>query len=241
MSRRNAIRATAAVALATAVLAPAAAHAASPTVGQLVAFRDGSAEQRQVTAHAATARVGSRRCAVAAGTPLAALVRSGVGPLRIRDYGECSGRAVDAAGLYVASIAGERARGQNGWVYKVGNKVATAGAGDPSGPFGRGRLREGQRVTWFFCRMNVRTSSCQRTLGLAAAATGGGTVHVTVRAFNDRGRSRPRAGATIHAGVATATTGSDGTATMTLPRGRAALWASAPGTVRSFKEAVDVR
>jgi hypothetical protein len=89
--------------------------------------------------------------------------------------------------------------------------------------------------------MKVRTSSCQRTLGLTASAPGGGTVHVTVRAYNDRGRSRPRAGATVHAGVATATTGADGKATMTLPRGRNALWASAPGTVRSFREKIDVR
>ena len=240
MSVRTVVRAGAAAALAAAVAAPAAA-AAPPRVGQLVAFRDGSAEQRKVAARAATARIGNRRCAVGAGTPLAALVRSGIGPLRIKDYGECSPRPVDAAGLYVAAIRADRARRQNGWVYKVGNKVATAGAADPSGPFGRGRLRRGQRVTWFFCRMNVRRSSCQRTLGLSASATGGGTVDVTVRAYDDRGRSRPRAGATVHAGAATATTGSDGTATLTLPRGRAALWASAPGTVRSFKEAVDVR
>ena len=240
MSRRPALRATAAAALAVAVGVPVA-EAAPPRVGQLVAFRDGSAEQRKVAARAATARVGKRRCAVAAGTPLAALLRSRVGPLRIKDYGECSRRPIDAAGLYVAAIRGDRARRQNGWVYKVGNRVATAGAADPSGPFGRGRLRRGQRVTWFYCRMSVRTSSCQRTLGLSASATGGGTVEVTVRAYDDRGRSRPRAGATVHAGAATATTGSDGTATLTLARGRAALWASAPGTVRSFKEAVDVR
>ena len=241
MSRRTAIRATAAAALAAAAVAPAEATAASPTIGQLVAFRDGSAKQREVVAHAATARVGDRRCAVGAGTPLAALIRSNVGPLRIRDYGECSQRTVDAAGLYVAKIRGDRARGRNGWVYKVGNKVATAGAADPSGPFGRGRLREGQRVTWFYCRMRVRTSSCQRTLGLTADATGGGTVRVTVRGYDDRGRGRPRGGATVHAGVATATTASDGTVTMTLPRGRASLWASAPGAVRSFREAIDVR
>jgi hypothetical protein len=241
MNGRGAARATVAAALAAAALAPTAAQAASPQVRQLVAFRDGSAVQRQVTANAATARVGNRRCAVAAGTAMAALVRSGVRPLRIRDYGECSRRPVDAAGLYVVSIRDERARRQNGWVYKVGNKVATAGAADPSGAFGRGRLREGQRVTWFYCRMRVRTSSCQRTLGLTASTPGGGTVHVTVRAYDDRGRSRPRAGATVHAGVATATTGSDGKVTMTLPRGRNTLWASAPGVVRSFRETIDVQ
>ena len=240
MSRRHATRATVAAALAAAALAPVA-DAAAPRVSQLVAFRDGDANQKRVTARAATANVGSRRCAVGAATPLAVLIRSGIGPLRIKDYGDCSGRAVDAAGLYVSAIKGDRARGQNGWVYKIGNKVATAGAADPSGPFGRGRLRTGQRITWFYCRMNLRTSSCQRTLGLTAETPGGGTVHVTVRAYDDRGKSRPRAGATVHSEVATATTGSDGKVTMTLPRGRNVLWATSPGAVTSFMETIDVR
>jgi hypothetical protein len=240
MSRRTATRATVVAALAAAALAPAA-EAAAPRVSQLVAFRDGSAQQERPSTRATNVTVSGRRCAVGAATPLAALVRSGIGPVRIKDYGDCSRRAVDAGGLYVSAIKGDRARGQNGWVYKIGNRVATAGAADPSGPFGRGRLRRGQRVTWFYCRMNVRTSSCQRTLGLTAATPGGGTVHVTVRAYNDRGKSRPRAGATVHAGVATATTGRDGKVTMTLPRGRNTLYASAPGLVRSFREVVEVQ
>jgi hypothetical protein len=243
VSARHAIRATATAAagLAVALPVPAVGQAAAPRVEQLVAFKDGSAKQKRVKARAAAVRVGGRRCAVGSATALAALIRSDAGSLRLKDYGACSGRAADAGGLYVAAIAGERARGQNGWVYKVGNKVGTAGAADPQGAFGRGRLRRGARITWFYCRMSVRTGSCQRTLGIGAAAQGGGVVRVTVRGYDDRGRSRLRAGATVHAGSVTATTGADGTATLQLAPGRARVWASAPGLVRSFKEAVDVR
>ena len=230
------IRVIAAAALAAAALAPATA-AGAPRVKQLVAFRDGSAVQKAVTAHATTVRVRGRRCAVGAGTPLAALVRSRVGPLRLRDYGSCSKRPRDAGSLYVAAIAKDRGRGASGWVYKVGNKVASAGAADPSGPFGRGRLRAGARVTWFFCRMSIRTSSCQRTLAIKALSDATG-VTVTVRSYDDRGRSRPAGGATVHAGATTVTADSNGVAR--LPAGATRAWAEAPGMVRSFEEPIEV-
>jgi hypothetical protein len=239
MSARARIGATAAAALTAAALAPAAAQAASPTVEQLVAFKDGSVKQKRVRARASTARVGGKRCSVGAATALAALVRSKVGALNINDYGSCSGRARDAAGLYVRSIAGERAGGPNGWVYKVGNKVATAGAGDPAGPFGRGRLRAGNRITWFYCRM--KASACQRTLGVKPRAQGGGALKVTVRAYDDRGRAKLVPGATVHSGGLTATTGPDGSATLQLAPGQARVFATAKGRVRSFEEAVDVK
>jgi hypothetical protein len=239
MSARARIGATAAAALIAAALAPAAAQAASPTVEQLVVFRDGSAKQKHATARASSARVGGKRCAVAAGTALAALLRSRVGPLKLNDYGSCSRRAADAGGLYVRQIAGDRARGANGWVYKVGNKVATAGAGDPAGAFGRGRLAKGSRITWFYCRM--KASACQRTLGVKPRPQGGGALKVTVRAYDDRGRSKLVSGATVHSGDATATTGPDGSATLQLAPGRARVFATAKGRVRSFEEAVDVR
>jgi hypothetical protein len=241
MSLRVSLRAGATAVIAVAALAPGGAQAAAPRVNQLVVFRSGSAKQKQVVARAATVRVGRRRCAVGAGTALAALVHSGVGPLRLKDYGSCSRRAADAAGLFVAAIGPDRNRGQNGWVYKVGNRLATAGAADPAGPFGRGRLRARVRVTWFYCRLNVRTRSCQRTLAVRAQAQGGGAVRATVHSYNDRGRGRAVAGATVHAGSLTATTGDDGSATLTLPPGRARVWASARRAVRSFEEAVDVR
>ena len=40
----------------------------------------------------------------------------------------------DGGGLFVESIRGDANRGQNGWVYKVGRRAATAGAADPGGP-----------------------------------------------------------------------------------------------------------
>src|SRR3954471_23761557 len=244
MSGRIAIRATAAAALAAAAIAPAAAEAKPPRVQQLVAFRNGTAKQKSLVAKAATAHVGKRRCAVSTGTALAALIRSKVGALKLRDYGSCTRKhPADAAGLYVAAIAGERAKGVSGWVYKVGHRVATTGAADPTGPFGTGkRLRKGARVTWFYCRMSTKTNSCQRTLGLKAKPQGGGAVKVTVRAYNDGGHYRPVAGAAVHVrGGGTVKTGPGGTATLQLPLGRARLWATAKARVRSFQEVVDVK
>jgi hypothetical protein len=218
--------------------APAAA-APGPEVEQLVVFRGGAAVAKSVRASATTVKVGRRRCAVGRGTALAALVRSKPGRLGVRDYGSCSRRAADGVSLFVRSIRGDVNRGQSGWVYKVGRKLATAGAGDPSGPFGSGRLRKGQRVTWFYCKLEGR--SCQRTLALKAAAEGGGSVLVTVRAYDDEGRSIPATGAAVSGGGASATTGGDGTARLTLAPGRVRLKATQPGAIRSFSERVAVR
>jgi hypothetical protein len=207
----------------------------------MVVFRSGRAVTKTVRARRVLVRVGGRRCAAGDGTPLAALVRSRPRRLRLRDFGSCSRRPRDSGGLFVSGIGPDRNRGQNGWVYKVGTKLATAGAADPAGPFGRGRLRSGARVTWFYCRLSARTHSCQRTLRVGASAPGGGALRVTVRSHDDRGRARRVAGATVHAGAASATTGQDGTATLQLPPGRVAVWAERRGLVRSFEEVVDVR
>jgi len=226
----------AAAALAVAV-GPASASA--PKVQQLVAFKNGDAQQRLVKAGGTKARVGSRRCAVGAATPLAALLHAGLPGIRLKDYGACSSRAADAGGLYVARIRKDAAKGVNGWVYKVGNKTASAGAGDPAGPFGSGRLRTGARVTWFYCHM--KANGCQRTLAIRANPTGGGQVKVTVRSYDDRGKARPAANATVHAGAAQATTDSKGVATLTTDPGTATVFATAKGLVRSFGEPVDVK
>jgi hypothetical protein len=241
VSRSARIRAGAAAALAVAALAPGAAAAAAPKVDLLVAFRDGSARQARVTASKATAKLGGTRCAVGQGTSLAALIHSRIGPIKLRDYGACSKRAADGAGLYVASIRGERARGSDGWVYKVGTKTASAGAADPTGPFGRGRLKRGAVVTWFYCRMNERTGSCQRTLLSEPKALGGGLLEVTVRAFDDRGRARLAAGATVHAGDLTGTAGPDGVARFEASPGKARVYAELKGAVRSYGRTVAIR
>jgi hypothetical protein len=228
--------ATGAVVAIAAAAAPA--QAASPKVAQLVVFRGGTAVQKQVTAAAVKVKIGKKRCAVGAGTALAALAQSKIGAIQLHDYGSCSSNARDAAGLYVRRIRKDGAKGPNGWVYKVGTKVAPAGAGDPSGPFGNGRLKSGARITWFYCRMGSR--GCQRTLGVTANALGGGQVRVTVRAYDDGGKSRAAAGASVHMGSTTAKTDSHGRATVAAAPGTRKVYAQSKGLVRSYTERIDV-
>jgi hypothetical protein len=227
--------------LACAAPAPAAS---APRVETMVVGEIGAAlaPAKVVAANATTVRASGRRCAVAAGTPLAALVARGPS-LGIRDMGSCSRRrAVDSSGLYVFRVGSERARGQAGWVYKVGRRVGTAGAADPSGPFGTGRrLRGGQRLLWFWCRSAGR---CQRTLEVSAPAraTAGQPLTVTVRGYDDNGRGVAVSRATVTLGSATATTGAGGRATIVpATAGRARLRATKQGLVESFPRTVTVR
>jgi hypothetical protein len=230
------VLATAVVVLAA--LAPPAAAAAR--IHQMVVFRDGHARTSQPSLAAATVKVGHKRCAVAGGTALAALVRSGIGPLSVRDYGSCSGRPADAASLFVSAIGSDRNKGSDGWVYKAGNVLGTAGAGDPAGPLGHGRLRAGARVTWFWCHVTTRDNGCPHTLGIAVTP-GSGSLTVRVRRYDDRGKSFSAAGATVHAGSATATAGSDGLARLSLPRGRYSVYATQATRIRSFAAATEVK
>jgi hypothetical protein len=232
------VRARIAAGAAVALAAAAAPAQAAPKVEQLVVFKNGTAVQKQVTAGAASVKVGKRSCAVGAGTALAALVKSKIGTIQLHDYGSCSSNPNDAAGLYVRRIRKDAAKGLSGWVYKVGNKVAPAGAGDPAGPFGNGRLKPGARVTWFFC--HTGSSGCQRTLALKAKALGGGGLRVTVRAYDDNGRSRVARGATVHVGNLQAKTDSHGMATVTASPGTRKVWAQSKGVVRSYTERIDV-
>jgi hypothetical protein len=218
-------------------LAVPSAEAAVPTVRQMVVFRSGKAVTKTVRASRVLVRVEGRRCAAGDGTALAALVRSKPGRLRLRDFGSCSRNPRDGAALFVSAIGRDRSRGQNGWVYKVGRRSATAGAADPSGPFGRGRLRSRQRVTWFYCRL--RGGGCQRTLEVRASAEPGGLV-ATVRGYDDEGRGVAVEGATVSAGGASAETGPDGSARLALTAGAYRVVASKPGLVRSFAERVEV-
>jgi hypothetical protein len=221
---------------AMALASPPAAAAAAPRVKQLVVFRSGEAVQRTTSTRQATVTVAGRRCAVGDGTALAALVRSRPGRLRLRDFGACSFRPRDSASLLVTGIRADRNRGQRGWVYKVGRRAASAGAADMSGPFGRGRLRAGQRVTWFYC---VRAADCQRTLELRTAPMAGGIV-ATVRGYDDAGDGIPIEGATVSASGVTGLTAADGRVQMVLPPGVHRLIARKDGLVRSFTERVEV-
>lgn len=219
-----------------ALAVPPAAGAAAPRIQQLVVFRDGHALQKRVSTAATEVRVSGRRCAVAEATALAALARSRPGRLRLRDFGTCSSRPRDAAGLLVTGIGPDRNRGQRGWVYKVGHRAATAGAADPGGPFGRGRLRARTRVTWFYC---VRAADCQRTLDVRAQAVAGGVV-ATVRGYDDAGEGGPIEGATVTTAGVSGLTGADGRVQLALPSGTHRLVARKDGLVRSFTERVEV-
>ena len=220
------------IAIAVLVAAPAAAPAA--TVETMVAGKQRVlraakpvklVEQRRV-------KVGGRRCTVAGATPLGVLAGTSLA-LRLRDYGSCGRRPADAASLFVTSIAGERNRGQDGWVYKVGRKVSSSGAGDRSGR----RLRGGDRLLWFYCRTQ-RAGGCQRTLEATpdrTAAAPGETVRVTVRGYDDQGRGVAVAGATVRLGSASATTDAAGVAVLAVAEaGRLALTATRAGTVPAF-------
>ena len=99
---------------AVALALPPAAGAAAPRVKQLVVFRDGAAVQKTVGTWHASVAVRGRRCTVGDGTALAALVRSKAGSLRLRDFGACSTRPSDSAGLLVTGIGPDRNRGQQG-------------------------------------------------------------------------------------------------------------------------------
>ena len=225
---------------ALAAAAPPAGATSYPKVEQLVAFRDGTAIQKAATSKHVKVKVGSRDCEVGSATSLAAFVRIKPPKLRLRDYGSCSSRARDGAGLFVRGIGPDVNKGLDGWVYKVGQKLATAGAADPAGPFGSGRLKNGQRVTWFYCRLDKETHMCQRALVAKPSLTAPGQVTVTVRSYDDRGKSVLATGATVRAGDVTATTGDDGRAVLTLPPGRHSIHAERAGEIRSFAEEVDV-
>jgi len=220
------------------VLQAPAAVAAAPKLEHLVAYKSGRVVQKQVRAPARTVRVAGRRCAVAEGTALAALLRSRPGRVGLRDFGDCSRRARDGGGLFVRAISGERNRGQDGWTYKVGTRAATAGAADPSGPFGNGRLRSAKRVTWFYCRL--RRGSCQRTLGMKLERGADGTVAAVVRGYDDEGRSVPVGNATVTAGATRVATDARGR-TPPFDPGGDAVRARKRGLVPSFAERAPAR
>lgn len=233
------LRFIAALALAPAAVAGggtgSAAGAAPPRVEVIVAGKAKVlAAARFVRPSATTVTVGRRRCGVAAATPLAALaaVRRGRGPdFRLRDYGSCSRRSVDSAALFVTQVGPDRNRRADGWVYKVGRRVPSIGAADPSGR----RLRAGDRLTWFYCHAQS-SGGCQRTLEVAPLSGAGQPLRVLVRGYDDNGRAIAVAGATVSAGVLTALTGADGTATFP-PVGAAAtrtVQAQRAGLVPSF-------
>jgi hypothetical protein len=221
-----------ALAIALVLAGAVPAHAATADLLVLGKEQKVLAGPQRVTLEPRTVKAGGRTCAVAARTALGVLAGARLG-LGIRDHGACTRKARDAAGLYVRSVAGIRAKGRAGWVYKVGRRLASSGAGDPAGPFGSGPLKAGAKVLWFWCRLDAK-GACPRTLETAHTRTGD-AVRVTVRAYDDFGKGRLVEGATVRLGSASALTGPDGTATLT---GSGELVAEKAGAIRSFGVAV---
>ena len=187
--------------------------------------------------------IDGKRCALGRATPLSALAGTGTS-FRLIDYGACSRKPRDAGSLYVRQIGPDRAKGRDGWVYKVGRRSGSGGAADPSGPFGTGRLlRPGQQVLWFWCVKDT-ADVCQRTLETSSTRTvaAGAPLAVTVRGYDEAGKGVAVEGATVQVGAATAVTGAGGVATVTAPAtaGSYAVQASKPGLVLAFPRTVAV-
>jgi hypothetical protein len=182
-----------------------------------------------------TLKVAGRRCRLGAATPLSVLVATRL-KLGLRDYGRCGKRPRDAAGLYVTRVKREREKGRGGWVYKIGRKTPSLGAADPSR-----RLRDGQRVTWFWCEQDD-AGGCQRTLEVRpdrTSAAPGETLTVSVRGYDDQGKGVAVEGATVTLGSATAVSDAAGTAVLTVIES-GELEATRDGLVRAFPVEVKV-
>lgn len=230
--------------------ASVASAAAAPAVQTMIVGSTGAIlfPARTLTASATGVRVDGRSCAVAAGTPLAALAaaaRAGGPSFALRDYGRCDGSPVNSGELFVYELGGEANHGQDGWEYKVEGVSGTTGAADTSGPLGNGRLlRSGQRVLWFWCEASG--GGCQRTLEARAATSTvapGASLSVSVEGRENEGRGAAVSGAIVTLGSDFASTGSGGRATLVAPTapGRYQLSATRRGMVASFPETIVVR
>src|SRR5206468_4681253 len=123
---------------------------------------------------------------------------------RLRDYGRCARATPRASGqLFVNRIGGDVNAGNDGWFYKVNDRAPEVGAGDPAA-----RVRDGDRVLWFYCVFDDSARSCQRSLRVIpdAGAKAGQPLHVRVRAYDNAGRSVAAPGATVTLGSANAVT-----------------------------------
>jgi hypothetical protein len=203
---------------------------------------------RNLLASAMALSVHGRTCAVAAGTPLADLVaihNAGGPDFALRDYGHCGVSPPSSAELFVYTVGGESNSGQNGWEYKVDSRSGTTGAADPSGPQGNGRLLQpGDRVLWFWCEATA--GGCQRTMEMDPSSTAvapGQSITVSVRGFENEGRSSAATGATLTLGSDSAATGSEGRAQLRAPRtpGRYQLSATRRGMAPPFPWTIVVR
>ena len=254
-THRVAARAVAAAAVVAGLTAAGSgsAVAAAPLVQLQVVGKSGIlAGPKKVSAVSFTTVVGSgskrRNCTVAGGTPLAALKASGI-TFGIKDFGACSRNIIDSASLYVDSVRSLAGTGMQGWSYKVNNSAGTAGAADPSGPFGAGLLKPNARVLWFWCVYDPTTYACQRNLVITAPAKAslGKPFTVSVKACDDSNSCSAAANVRVSLnGGQSVVTASSGTVTFTASAaGKYAVTASdaASGNPRrpdAFSESVTV-
>jgi len=190
-------------------------------------------------------------CGVALGLPMDALVvlsHQRRVSFTLHDYGHCTSAPASSGQLFVTSIDGERNHGQNGWEYKVDGRSGTAGAADPSGPFGNGPLKPYERVVWFWCQSFG--GGCQRSLEVRGpgSVSPGATFTVSVIGQDNNGNGEPMSGARVsasatHAPAASAVTGRSGRVSFRAPSRATTLTLSAsrPGSVPSFPFTVQVR
>jgi hypothetical protein len=164
-------------------------------------------------------KLGHRRCAVAPGTALAALLATPAA-VGVTDIAGC-----DDTQMFVTRVGPDRNRGIAGWEYKVGNAAPSFGAGDPSG-----RLHSGAQVLWFWC---TRASACERTLTVQDQRQGV-TVRLHVLAEDDNGHGQAVAGAAVHVGASVQTADAHGNLTVAETATREPVYATKSGLVRSF-------
>jgi hypothetical protein len=188
------------------VLGAAPAAEGAPRVRAMVVDRSGDVIAGVKSVRLDAFRYG--RCRIRAGLPLAVLHELRLG-FRARN---------DCDSLYVFQVAGDRAFGQQGWVYKIGTRNGTAGSSDPSGPFGNGPIRSGSEVVWFWCR---RALNCQRTLRISGErhVRRGGVMRLRVRGYDDFGRSRVVRGARVSFGSTSVRTNRRGLVEVRMRRG----------------------
>lgn len=220
--------------VAVGAVAATPAAAASPRVETMVVGpRAVLWDAHTVIASPAHVRVGGRSCRVRGGSALAALAAAR------RRGGPAFSVTRDCAVPYVPRIGRFAARGPDGWVYKVGRTAPTISAGAPLRA-----IRPGARVLWFWCALGP--GGCERTLEVTPAVTRvapGARLPVTVTGYDDFGRGRRIAGATVRLGSAWVRTDRRGRAVLTAPSqaGGALLRAARRGLVPAFPVPVAVR
>ncbi len=215
------------LAAAAPLAAAATALAAPPTIEMMVVGKSRTLlPPKAVSVKSTSVKIGRRRCNVAAGTALAALIDARAKP-RATNAAGC-----DPASMFVTRVGPDANRGSAGWQYKVGHISPSYSAGEPAG-----RLRRGQQLLWFWC---TRANACQRTLSVTVTSKRlTGTERVTVTGYDDNGHGAKIAGATVHVDATTTfATGRDGTATFTVTPGHHTVYATKTGLVQSFPQTV---